>query len=186
MKIFYIRCSTAEQNEARQMEMAREHKADKIFIDKASGKDTEREQFKKMLDYAREGDIIITESISRISRNTRDLLNTIDILTEKQVDFISLKENIDTSTPQGKFILTVFGALAELERESILQRQREGVEIAKREGKFKGRRETPIDEERFKKMCLQWRAGERTAVSIYRAFGMTAPTFYKKVKERNL
>ena len=186
MKIFYIRCSTVEQNEARQIKMAEEQNADKIFIDKASGKNTDREQFKKMIEFAREGDVIITESISRISRNTRDLLKTIDILKEKQVEFISLKESIDTTTPQGRFILTIFGALSELERESILERQREGIEIAKSEGKYKGRKEIEIDEERFKKMCAKWRAGEITAVSIQRAFGITAPTFYKKVKERKL
>lgn len=186
MKVFYIRCSTAEQNEARQIKMAEEQKADKIFIDKASGKNTDREQFKKMLDFVREGDVIITESISRISRNTRDLLKTIDILKEKQVEFISLKESIDTTTPQGRFILTIFGALSELERECILQRQAEGIAEAKNRGKYKGRKEIEIDEERFKKMCAKWRAGEITAVSIQRAFGFTAPTFYKKVKERNL
>lgn len=186
MKIFYIRCSTIEQNEARQLKMAEDQKADKVFIDKASGKNTDREQFKKMLEFAREGDVIITESISRISRNTRDLLKTIDLLNEKQVNFISLKENIDTTTPQGRFVLTIFGALSELERESILERQREGIQIAKEQNKYKGRKETPIDEEKFKKMCAKWRAGEITAVSIQRAFGFTAPTFYKKVKERNL
>lgn len=186
MKIFYIRCSTIEQNEARQIKMAEEQNADKIFIDKASGKNTDREQFKKMIEFAREGDVIITESISRISRNTADLLRTIDTLTQKGVEFISLKENIDTTTPQGKFILTIFGALSELERECILQRTREGIEIAKREGKYKGRKEIKLDEERFKKMCAKWRAGEITAVSIQRAFGITAPTFYKKVKERKL
>ena len=186
MKVFYIRCSTAEQNEARQIKMAEEQKADKIFIDKASGKNTDREQFKKMLDFVREGDVIITESISRISRNTRDLLKTIDILKEKQVEFISLKESIDTTTPQGRFMLTVFGALSELEREIILQRQREGIEIAKAEGKYKGRKPVAINEIKFRAVCARWRAGEITATAAMKELNLKPNTFYRRVKEMEL
>ena len=106
-------------------------KAEKLFIDKASGKNTDRAAFKEMMTFVRSGDVVIVESISRIARNTRDLLSIISDLTEKGVEFVSLKESIDTTTPQGRFMLTVFGALAELERENILERQREGIEIAK-------------------------------------------------------
>ena len=102
-----------------------------------------------MLKFVRKGDTVYCESISRIARNTSDLLKIVEELNKKQVDFVSLKENIDTSTPQGKFILTVFGALAELERESILQRQAEGIAIAKAQGKFKGRQPKKIDEKQF-------------------------------------
>ena len=188
MKLFYCRVSTAEQREDRQIKAALDLgiERESIYIDKQSGKDTEREQLKALLSFCRKGDIVYCESISRIARNTKDLLNIVEELNQKQVDFVSLKENIDTSTPQGKFMLTVFGALAELERECILQRQAEGIAEAKNRGKYKGRKEIEIDEERFKKMCAKWRAGEITAVSIQRAFGFTAPTFYKKVKERNL
>ena len=130
MLLGYIRVSHLTQNESRQIEMLNKHGVEKVFIEKASGKDINRTQLKALLNYCRENDIVIVESISRISRNTKDLLNIIDILTKKQVEFVSIKENIDTRTPQGKFMLTVFGALAELERESILERQREGIEIA--------------------------------------------------------
>ena len=133
-----MRCSTVEQNEARQLKMMEAQKVEKIFLDKASGKNTDREQYKAMMAFIREGDTVIVESISRIARNTKDLLTIISNLTERNVEFVSLKENIDTTTPHGRFILTVFGALAELERESILERQREGIEIAKAEGKYKG------------------------------------------------
>ena len=186
MKVAYIRVSTAEQNEARQLTMAEEHGAEKIFMEKVSGKNANREELKKMLDFVREGDIVITESISRIARNTRDLLSIVSELTEKKVEFVSLKESIDTATPQGRFMLTVFGALAELERENILQRQAEGIAEAKAKGIYKGRQEKPIDEKKFRTMCAEWRAGERTAVSIQREFGFSAPTFYQKVKDRNL
>ena len=111
-----------------------EQKVEKIFTDKASGKNTERENFKTMMAFIRVGDTVIVETISRIARNTRDLLTIVATLTEKDVEFVSLKESIDTTTPHGRFMLTVFGALAELERESILERQREGIEIAKDEG----------------------------------------------------
>ena len=137
MRVFYVRCSTIEQNEARQLKMAEEQNAEKVFVDKASGKNTDRAAFKEMMAFVRLGDIVVVKCISRIARNTRDLLSIVSELMEKGVEFVSLKENIDTTTPQGRFMLTVFGALAELER------QREGIEIAKSEGKYKGRK--PID-----------------------------------------
>ena len=185
-KIFYIRCSTEEQNTIRQEVMAEEQKADKIFIEHASGKNMERKELKNMLSYIREGDTVIVESISRIARNTKDLLNIIDELNKKKVSFVSLKENIDTTTPTGTFMLTVFGALSTLERENILQRQAEGIAEAKKRNVYKGRKPITIDDTKFKTMCAEWRKGERTATSIMNAFDITAPTYYKKVKERNL
>ena len=186
MKVFYIRCSTEEQNEARQIKQAEEVKAEKIFIDKASGKNTDREQLKAMLDYVRENDVVYCSDISRIARNTRDLLNIVEQLTNKQCGFISLKENIDTTTPQGKFMLTVFGAMAELERESILQRQREGIEIAKAAGKYKGKQKTKIDENKLREVCRKWRAGEITAVKAMEIMNLKPNTFYRRVKELEL
>ena len=118
MRVGYIRCSTIEQNEARQLKMMEEQNAERLFIDKASGKNTDRKAFKEMMAFVRAGDTVIVESISRIARNTRDLLSIVSDLTEKGVEFVSLKENMDTTTPQGRFMLTVFGALAELEREN--------------------------------------------------------------------
>ena len=139
MKIGYIRVSTEEQNTVRQETLMEELGVDEIYIDKASGKSSERPQLKKMMQFVRRGDVVIVESISRFARNTKDLLNLIEDLSAKDVTFISKKEAIDTTTPSGKFMLTVFGAVAELEREYILQRQREGIEIAKKQGKYKGR-----------------------------------------------
>ena len=97
---------------------------ERLFVDKASGKNMERPQLKEMLGFVRKGDVLIVESISRLARNTRDLLTIIEELNNKEVGFISLKENIDTNTPSGKFMLTVFGAISELERSYILQRQK--------------------------------------------------------------
>lgn len=188
MKLFYARVSTEQQNEERQIKAAidlgidREH----IYIDKQSGKNADRKQLKEMIKFARKGDTVYCDSISRIARNTKDLLNIIEELNQKQVEFVSLKENIDTSTPQGKFVLTIFGAMATLERECILQNQKQGIEIAKEQGKYKGRKPKYINEEEFKKLCAEWRQGNRTAVSIQRKFNITAQTFYRWVKEKSL
>ena len=172
MRVFYVRCSTIEQNEARQLKMAEEQNAEKVFVDKASGKNTDRAAFKEMMAFVRAGDTVVVESISRIARNTRDLLSIVSELTEKGVEFVSLKENIDTTTPQGRFMLTVFGALAELERENILERQREGIEIAKSEGKYKGRKPIDYNEAQMKALCKTWRAGEITATAAMKELGL--------------
>ena len=186
MRVFYVRCSTIEQNEARQLKRAEEQNAEKVFVDKASGKNTDRAAFKEMMSFVRAGDTVVVESISRIARNTRDLLSIVSELTEKGVEFVSLKENIDTTTPQGRFMLTVFGALAELERENILERQREGIEIAKSEGKYKGRKPLEVDEAQFKDACRRWRAGEITATAAMQEVGLKPNTFYRRVKEMGL
>ena len=186
MRVGYVRCSTIEQNEARQLKMMKEQKAEKLFIDKASGKNIDRAAFKEMISFVRSGDIVIVESISRIARNTRDLLSIVAELTEKAVEFVSLKENMDTTTPQGRFMLTVFGALAELERENILERQREGIEIAKSAGKYKGRKPVDIDENKFKALCKKWRAGEMTATAAMKEMGLKPNTFYRRVNEMGL
>ena len=186
MRVGYVRCSTLEQNEARQLKMMEEQKVERVFVDKASGKNTDRKEFNEMMAFVRVGDTLIVESISRIARNTRDLLTIISNLTDKGVEFVSLKENIDTTTPHGRFMLTVFGALAELERESILERQREGIEIAKAEGKYKGRKPVSIDEAKFRAVCTRWRAGEITATAAMQEVRLKPNTFYRRVKTWNL
>ena len=120
MKIGYIRVSTQEQNTMRQEVLMQELGVDEVYIDRLSGKNTDRPELKKMMDYVRKGDTVIVESISRFARNTRNLLELIEKLSEKGVEVVSRKEAIDTTTPTGKFMLTVFGAVAELEREYIL------------------------------------------------------------------
>ena len=152
---------------------------EEIYIDKASGKNTGRTQLHKMLSYVRKGDTVIVESISRFARNTKDLLELIDILSQKGVEFISKKKNIDTTTPTGKFMLTIFGAVAELEREYILQRQKEGIAIAKSEGKYKGR--TPKAYPDFDKVASQYRSNQITATEAIRRLGISKTSFYRRV-----
>ena len=105
---------------------------------------------------------VLVESISRFARNTKDLLELVEQLTAKGVEFISQKESIDTSTPTGKFMLTIFGAVAELEREYILQRQREGIAIAKEQGKYTGRK--PVEHPNFSRVVEQMKSTTSTSV----------------------
>lgn len=153
---------------------------DEVFVDKLSGKNTDRPELKRLLAYVRRGDTVVVESISRFARNTRDLLDLMEELSKKEVAFVSQKEAIDTTTPTGKFMLTVFGAVAELEREYILQRQREGIAVAKANGVYKGRK--PIERKNFDVVVAQWRSGSITAVEAMRRLDMKPSTFYRKVK----
>ncbi len=182
MNIGYIRVSTHEQNAARQEVLMSELGVEIIFIDRASGKNMERPELKKLLNFVHEGDVVIVESISRFARNTKDLLNLIEHLNEKNVEFISKKETIDTSTPTGKFMLTIFAAVAELEREYLLQRQREGIEIAKELGKYKGRKKKPLPNN-FDNVIEQWQDGIITAKQAMELLDMPSSTFYRKIHE---
>ena len=181
MKIGYIRVSTQEQNTIRQEVLMESLGVDEVYIDRMSGKNTNRPELKKMMDYVRRGDTVIVESISRFARNTRDLLDLVERLTAKGVEFVSKKEAIDTTTPTGKFMLTIFGAVAELEREYILQRQREGIAIAKEQGKYTGR--TAKQSPDFERVVGQWNRGEITAVEAMRILKMSKTTFYRRVKQ---
>lgn len=179
MIVFYARVSTEQQNEARQIASANNVKAEKVFLDKRSGKNTNRPELEKMMEFVREGDTIVVSEISRLARSTKDLLSLIEQMQAKNVEFRSLKESFDTSTPQGRFVLTIFAALSELEREMILQRQAEGIEAAKRAGKYLGRQAIQVDEQRFRAACREWLDGKRTAKSIADMFAISRPTFYK-------
>lgn len=184
MKVGYVRVSTVEQNTARQEVLMEELGVEKIYIEKVSGKTQRgREQLEAMLQFVREGDVVVVESISRIARNTKDLLEIVERLKDKGVSFESRKEQIDTDTPAGQFMLTVFGAMAQLEREYILDRQREGIEIARQNGKYKGRKAIAVDREKFEEVYRRWKAGEIKGVAAMRELGLKASTFYRRVRE---
>ena len=139
MNIAYVRVSTIEQNPGRQYEDLKKFNIDKWYEEKASAKNTDRPVLNEMLSFARDGDTIYIESFSRLARNTADLLKIIDDLKKKNVKIISQKENLDSDTPTGKMMITMIGAIATFERELILERQREGIALAQRAGKYKGR-----------------------------------------------
>ena len=156
---------------------------DKLFVEKVSGKSIQRPELQKMMEYVRDGDTVVVESISRFARNTKDLLALVEELNQKGVTFVSLKELIDTATPQGQFMLTVFGAMAQLERDCILQRQRERIAIAKAECKYKGRPPISVDKDSFQRECGLWRAGKITATEAMKRLNLKPNTFYQRVKE---
>lgn len=174
MNIAYIRVSTEEQNEARQREALEQHNIDKFFIEKASGKNTKRPELQKMLDWAREGDTIFIHDLSRIARSTKDLLELLDTLDAKKVALVSDKENIDTTTATGKLIVTVIGAINEFERANLLERQREGIAIAKREGKYKGRKNIVITD--IGQYYERYMNREVSKAELARELGVSRPT----------
>ena len=178
MKVAYIRVSTEEQNTARQEEAMRAQGVERVYIEKISGKNTDRPQLKAMLDFVREGDTVIVESYSRLARSTADLLNIIGELDKKGVSFISLKENIDTTTPQGKLMMTIFAGISQFERECILQRQAEGIAIAKAEGKYKGRKakEKP---DNYEEVMTLWKEDKITARRAMELLNVKKDTFYR-------
>ena len=145
MKIGYVRVSTVEQNEARQVEALNKLGVQKIYIEKKSGKNLDRPVLQEMLDFIREGDTVYVHDLSRISRSLTDLLNLVELLQKKKVHFISNKEQVDTTTPTGRLFLSIVGAINEFERTNLLERQREGIAIAKRVGKYKGRKPRTLD-----------------------------------------
>jgi DNA invertase Pin-like site-specific DNA recombinase len=180
-KLGYIRVSSTDQNPDRQRDALQALGVDRVFEDKRSGKDTARPALQKLMEYARDGDVIYFESISRLARNTRDFLDLMELFTSKGVAVVSQKEPIDTTTPAGKLICTIFAALAEMERSSIKDRQREGIQAAQRRGKQFGRPrvEKPPG---WDDAISKWRAGTVTAADTWRSLRLTKATFYKLVK----
>ena len=187
MKIGYVRVSTLEQNEERQMvELTEKAHVEKIFLDKLSGKDTDRPQLQAMLEFAREGDTVYVSEFSRLARSTKDLLDIVQQLKEKQVQVISLKESFDTSTPAGELAMTMFAAIATFERKIMLERQREGIALAKAQGKYRGRREAkkPAD---WQELVTKYKCREISTVSeLVRICGCSRPTVYKWLKSSGI
>ena len=184
--IAYVRVSTAEQNEARQEEALQKHKIDKWFKEKISGKNTDRPQLQAMLDYVREGDTVYIHDFSRLARSTKDLLAIVELLEEKKVNLVSNKENLDTSTPTGKLMLTMIGAINEFERQNLLERQREGIKIAKEAGKYTGRAVKQIDEELFRESYEAYKSRQISKSKMAEQLNISRPTLDKLLKDKGL
>lgn len=182
MNIGYVRVSTVEQNEQRQIEGLEKHNIDKWYIEKVSGKDTNRPKLQEMLDYAREGDTIYIHSFDRLARSTKDLLELIEQMQNKGIHLVSNKESIDTSTSTGKLMVTMIGAINEFERQNLLERQREGIAIAKREGKYKGRKEIEVDKN-FKAGYERYLNRELNKTELAKELEISRPTLNKLIKE---
>lgn len=186
MRVAYVRVSTIEQNEDRQIEALKKHDIEKWFTEKVSGKDTNRPQLQAMLDFVRQGDTVYIHDFSRLARSTKDLLAIVDTLTEKGVHLVSNKENIDSSTPTGKLMLTMIGAIAEFERQNLLERQKEGIAIAKRKGKFKGRQVKNIDEDTFNRVYKLYMERKISKTAMAKELEISRPTLDKLLRDKGL
>ncbi|MBO5166662.1 MAG: recombinase family protein [Lachnospiraceae bacterium] len=183
-RVGYCRVSTKEQNLERQEALMEELGVDKLFEEKVSGKQVgNRPELKKALDYVREGDIFIVSEISRLARNVRDLLEIVAVLEKKGVRFIAQKEGIDTDTPYGKYLLMIFGAMAELELDYIRERQAEGIAVAKANGKYLGRKPIDFDRKKMIKLYPDWKAGKMTARAFMKELNLQPATFYRRIRE---
>lgn len=184
LKVAYIRVSSIQQKIDRQEIIIERLGVERVYVEKASGKNTDRPVLNEMMAFLREGDELVVESISRFARNTRDLLSLIEQLRGRGVKFVSVKENIDTSTPAGEFMLTIMGAQAQLERQYMLERQKEGIEAAKlKGGVYKGRNKIVPDAKGFEMVYRQWKAGQIKAVEAMKLLQLKPNTFYRRVKE---
>ena len=184
MKIGYVRVSTVDQNEARQVEALKKYGIEKWYSEKVSGKDLNRPKLQEMLDFVREGDTIFVHDFSRISRSVKDLLSLIDLLEAKKVHLVSVKENLDTSTPAGRLMLTMIGAINEFERANLLERQAEGIAIAKAKGKYKGRKAIEINEA-FIEGYNKYLARKLSKSALAKELGVSRPTLDKLINEYN-
>jgi len=180
----YIRVSTVEQNEGRQLEAMKQFCINRHFLDKASGKDTNRPELQALIEYARAGDAIYVESFSRLARDTKDLLDLVEKMGKKGIKVISLKEGLDTSTPNGKLMLTMIGAIATFERECMLERQREGIALAKKEGKYKGRKAKQLPSN-FSELYQQYLSRKITKTKLAEMCNVSRPVLDKLIEQHN-
>ena len=184
MIIGYVRVSTVEQNEGRQLVTMEKYNVEKLFQEKVSAKDTDRPQLQEMLEFVRKGDTVVVHDFSRLARSTKDLLDIVELLEKKEVALISAKENIDSSTPTGKLMLTMIGAINEFERANMLERQKEGIAIAKANGKYKGRKAVEVERGMFEDLYHQYFNRQITKVQFAKELGVSRPTLDKMLKEK--
>ncbi|MDA9573949.1 recombinase family protein [Rickettsiales bacterium] len=181
-KIGYIRVSSLDQNFERQLEGV---KLDKCFIEKASGKDTARPQLEAMLNYARDGDVIIIHSMDRLARNLDDLRKLVKQLTSQKVKIKFIKENLIFTGEDGamsNLLLSVMGAFAEFERSLIRERQREGIAIAKKKGLYKGRKPS-LSKEQIEELKIRVQNGDRKS-DIAKDLKISRETLYQYLRKK--
>lgn len=179
MKVGYVRVSTIDQNEARQIEGLKKYGIDKWYVEKISGKNTDRPELQKMLSEVSEGDTIYIHDFSRLSRSTKDLLSIVETLNENGIHLVSNKENLDTSTATGKLMLTMIAAINEFERTNLLERQAEGIAIAKANGTYKGGHPKNVDDTLFNDNLNKYNSGVITKSQFAENIGVSRPTLNK-------
>ena len=186
MRVAYVRVSTIEQNEERQVESLSKYNIERWYTEKISGKDTNRPKLLEMMDFVREGDTIYIHDFSRLARSTKDLLEILERLHHKKVALFSAKENLDTSTPTGKLMVTVIAAINEFERENLLERQREGIAIAKAKGIYKGRKPITFTDDQFSTAYEEYASRKITKTALAKKLNIARPTLDKILKEKGL
>ena len=186
MKFGYCRVSTKDQCLDRQIEALKGAGIEEqnIFCDKISGIKEHRPALDNVLSHLREGDSLMVLSFDRLARSTKQLISIAELLEEKGVDLISLKENINTTTPQGKLVFQVFAAIAEFQRSIIKEAQREGIEAAKAKGKIKGR--PRVNKEKLEAAINLYLNKQMSVREIERTIGISRGTLYKEIKTRNI
>ena len=182
--VAYIRVSTVEQNEDRQLENLKQYQIDRIFSEKVSAKDTKRPQLQEMLRYVREGDTVYINDFSRLARSTMDLLSIVEQLQSINVQLVSLKENIDTSTPTGKLMLQMIAAINEFERANLLERQREGIKCAKERGAYKGRKKIEVSEHDFSELYQLWTLHKMSKSEMAKKLNVSRTVIDRLIKEK--
>ncbi|MDF9638806.1 MULTISPECIES: recombinase family protein [Bacillus cereus group] len=182
MKIGYARVSTKKQNLARQIKALNEAGCDKIFTEKMTGTKRDRPELNTMLDGLQEGDTVVFAELARASRSTKDLLEIVDTISKKGANVLSLKESwLDTTSAAGKFMMTVFAGLAELERDTIRERTLEGLEAAERRGNVGGRPKNNSDQLEYAIELVK--QGELSKSEICRKTGVSRTTLFRRIKE---
>ncbi|APR08747.1 recombinase family protein [Lentilactobacillus parabuchneri] len=184
MIIGYARVSKDDQNLNRQVDQLQAYGAEKIIQEKFTGTKRQRPGLDQLLQLIRANDVVVVESISRLGRQTLDILNLIQLLHQKQVKFVSLKENMDTATPTGRAMLQMMSVIAELERNLLADRVKEGITASRRRGVTVGRPRVP--QEKLKIAIRMYRSNEYSVKEILATNQISAGTFYREVNRLKL
>jgi DNA invertase Pin-like site-specific DNA recombinase len=180
----YVRVSTTQQELNRQLDLIKNYNCNEIFIEKISGTKADRPELIRLKDKVRENDLIVVESFSRLGRSTKDLIELVEYFKSKKVKLISIKENFDTNTPQGKLMLTVFQAFSQFERDLIVQRTKEGLESARARGRKGGR--PRIKSKKIEKALKLYDSKEYSIKEIVGMTGVSQSTLYRYIEKRTI
>lgn len=175
----YARVSTEAQNLDRQLDALAKYGVDQIYNEKMSGTKRNRPELEKLLDRMTEGDTVVVESLSRLGRSTKDLIELTELFDRKGVHLVSLKESIDTSTPTGKLLFTLMSAIAQFERDVIADRTQEGLRAARARGRMGGR--PKVNSGNIKKAVKLYRTGEYSIKEIEELTGVKKSTLYRNL-----
>ena len=185
MNVAYIRVSTEEQNTERQMMILEKYGIQKVFAEKVSGKNADREKLEELRAYVREGDTVFVTELSRLARSLSDLLEITKEFQEKHVNFVSAKEQIDTSTATGRLVFHLIASIAEFERDLIKERQREGIEASRKAGKHLGRPHKDFDKERFNELYELYQQRKITITAIAKELKISRATVYRLIFDQS-